>query len=88
MESNVTVLLFGAFRQYSDDGKLLLKVSSQGSVAELRKLLSKVLKEKNPMFSAELLENSVLGNNEKILEEDFLIDGDCELALLPPVCGG
>ena len=86
--NNIRVLLFGAFRQYAADGAINVVFPEGGSVADLRESLASELKRLSPEFSEDLLYSSAIGNNDEILSEDFQLWKECELAILPPVCGG
>jgi molybdopterin converting factor small subunit len=78
----ITMRLFGAFRK--DGERIEFSVAAGSSVSQIREAA-------RDRLSAEmkaLVSDSVIANDETILPEDYIIDSDSSLSILPPVCGG
>jgi molybdopterin converting factor small subunit len=86
----VCVRLFGAFRKYSSGADVSFEVPGGTTVAAVRRHLGEALQRACPAFSdQQLLDVSVLADDERILDDAQLLRGDrVSLAVLPPVCGG
>lgn len=78
----ITILHYGCFRKFGNS--TLLGFSAQANANEIRSALIVKLGEENRL----MIEDSVLGNDTDILPDEFIIDSDCTLSILPPVCGG
>ncbi|MFA7275556.1 MAG: hypothetical protein WC043_02000 [Pseudobdellovibrionaceae bacterium] len=81
---NITVGIrfFGAFRTFGKDVVLSLPLRSN-ILAVKQALIAKIGKDQ------ELLVNdSVLANSVHILPEAYVLEENCCLSILPPVCGG
>ncbi|MBC7466978.1 MAG: hypothetical protein H7256_13400 [Bdellovibrio sp.] len=85
----IQIKLFGAFREFSADGTLVLTVTGQESAYEVKNLLTQKLSEKEKVkFDVKaLVAKSVLATDSKVLDDADLA-GHLNLSLLPPVCGG
>jgi len=78
----VDIRFFGAFRTFGRDVVLSLPLGSN-LVAVKQALIAKIGKDQ------ELLVNdSVLADSVHILPETYIIEENCCLSILPPVCGG
>ena len=86
----VCVRLFGAFRKYSSGADLSFEVPRGTTVAAVRQHLGEALRRACPAFAdQQLLDVSVLADDERILDDGQLLGGErVSLAVLPPVCGG
>ena len=84
----VELLLFGPLRKYSPNGKVTLHLPLDSSLSTLKKEVALWIKNHNPSFDNSLLEASAIATQTEVLKSDFVIQEDCELAILPPVCGG
>ncbi len=97
MESNsisIKVKFFASLKDFCCEGHLELQtpkgVSAKLLMAEIEK---KVLSDTQMGFADQsrfkkILLESVLASEESILSGDDIFQGSCEVALLPPVCGG
>lgn len=84
---NVTVTLFGAFRDYQPEADVCVPVPEAAGVAEVRKALAAHGRAHWPGFDEALLARSVLASETTVLRDgDALPSGG--LAILPPVAGG
>jgi len=79
---NITLRLFGAFRKYGE--KVTFTVPAGCTVAVVKERLAEVLQsaDKN------LIRDSVLANDNEIIDGGAVLSKDSHLAILPPVCGG
>lgn len=77
----LTIRLFGAFR--SMGASIECDVNPGTTIKDLKNFL---VKERG--FDSNLLSDSAIACEEEIVQEDFVLKGDCQLAVLPPVCGG
>ena len=81
----VTIHLFGAFRQPGLGDRLEIAVPVDADIAELRRATGEHL-DQWPNARA-LLESSAFATDTAVLsEQDPVPDG--EMSILPPVCGG
>ena len=84
----VSIKMFGAFRKYHAD-TLAIDVPIGSLATDIKKMLASKLRQINPAFNdEELVEKSVLADNQRILSHDEAITTPLSLAILPPVCGG
>ncbi len=78
----IDVRLFGCFRGSSDqDSSVRVELPAAVTVLELKRLLADRLPG-GPVVQ------SVLADESRVLEDTYLVERDCGLALLPPVSGG
>ena len=85
---NISVQLFGAFRRVHSQ-PVVLSIEKNTKIKEIKTSLGCALRELNPAFNdMELLNKSVLANNQKIYQDDDMISESATIAILPPVCGG
>ena len=82
--SDVTIKIkyFGAFRKYGTDIDMVLGKGC--SVIMVKDALCQELHENKDS----LIYDSVLANDANILDETHVFETDCQLSILPPVCGG
>lgn len=78
----INMKLFGAFRKYGD--KIIFTVPSGASVRDVKERLARELKGADPA----LINDSAIANDNEVIGADFVFTKDCDLAILPPVCGG
>lgn len=82
------IKMFGAFRKYHP-GTLEITVPCGSSAADIKTTLAATLRQQNPAFNDdELIDKSVLADNQRIIGADEAITTSLALAILPPVCGG
>lgn len=87
-EIKITVRLFGAFRKFHAS-PVMMSLPLGSSVADVKASLGIALKTLNPLFTdQDLLDKSALADNRAVLSPATRLQQDCDLAILPPVCGG
>lgn len=79
---SIRIKYFGAFRKFGSD--IMLEMPVGASIAQIKTALSKNMKGRESL----LVFDSVLGNDDMILSDSYQCNTNCELAILPPVCGG
>lgn len=85
----IEIKLFGAFRRYVPTGKITLQIDRQHTARQLKAKIHDVLQSEIPAYNEQsLVFESALATEVEILPEEALVDEKCNLALLPPVCGG
>lgn len=85
MTREVTIRLFGAFRQSELGDRLNVRIPADADVAELRRATDDHLR-RWPDARA-LLASSAFASESAVLADDEPVP-DGELSILPPVCGG
>lgn len=84
----LSIRMFGAFRKYHQ-GTLALVLPTGSTTTAVKDAIAAALRQTNPTFSdSDLIEKSVLADNQRVLTADEEITGTATLAILPPVCGG
>ncbi|AGH97663.1 MoaD/ThiS family protein [Micavibrio aeruginosavorus] len=78
----VSVIHYGAFRSLGS--KSDLDISPPVTIGAVRKLLCNHLGQDYAL----LIDDSVFANDTDVLPDEFVLDVDCSLSILPPVCGG
>ena len=87
---DIKLYLFGAFRKYESKGTpISFQVHESMSVKMFKKRLADRLRELFPDFTDEqLIEDSAIADETRVLSQDHFLTGSCNLLILPPVCGG
>jgi|GEM_PF-1948390 len=89
MNYEVSVRLFGAFRNVLQDNTLMFLIQEPVTYEQFKELLYLKIKEKIPTFAdLSLIHDSALANGQELLRPGSVISKSCEIAVLPPVCGG
>lgn len=83
----LSIKMFGAFRKYCS-GVLHIDIAEGATASDVKSTISRALVLNHPEFDKDLINKSALANNHRILKEDDRILDSCDLAILPPVCGG
>lgn len=78
----IKMRLFGAFRKYGEETAFSAPAGCTAREAKAR--LESVLPDADP----KLIRDSALANDDEIIDDAAVLDKDCRLAILPPVCGG
>lgn len=87
--ANIEIELFGAFSGFKSDKALILQIPIGEGVAAIKAAILKHIKEMAPDFSNEkLIQVSAIANASSILGDEFVVESDEKLAILPPVNGG
>ena len=85
----VTLKLFGRFRSFLNGPELSLEVEPGLSVLSLKKKIESELQRLCPEAADQaLVFDSVLASKKEILSDETFLTESCQLAILPPVCGG
>lgn len=84
----LSIRMFGAFRKYHP-GILAVNLPAGANASAVKAAIAEALRQTNPAFcDSDLIEKSVLADNQRILAGDEIIQSTSTLAILPPVCGG
>ena len=87
LKQEVTIRLFGAYRNLQANENIKIKLSPQMTMLDIKQELKAFFSQKES-FDQSLVDESMLANNQEVLSNDSQL-GQCkELAILPPVCGG
>lgn len=78
----IIVDYYGAFRIFGK--QTALDIEAPATVRAVKSALMSVLGVEHQA----LIEDSVLANETDILSDAFVLDAECTLSILPPVCGG
>lgn len=84
MSRQVSVRLFGAFRQGNPQPELAVEVPSNATVADLRQAMHEALDSDN---ARSLLKASAFATDTEVLDDGDVLP-EREISVLPPVCGG
>ena len=86
----IKVRLFGAFRKYeTDQAFIFLEVPEASSVERVKTIIASHLSKRFMDFSDDqLIRDSVIADEKRVLEAGDIVNDSCTLAILPPVCGG
>lgn len=88
----IQIRLYGPFKNYLESGHLVLHISPQAAVSEIKTALGLELGKLRPQTqSATLVARSVLATDTRILKENETLDcleNQRVFSILPPVCGG
>ena len=76
----IRIRFFGVFRKFGES--LDFSVPAGSTISAVKA----VLQEKLDGYG--LVSDSVLANDNAILRDGDILEGDAELSVLPPVCGG
>lgn len=82
MQINITITHYGVFRKLGTDTKI--SIPAPATIETVRAALADKLGAAHKV----LVEDSVLASDTDILPDAYVIDGNCVLSVLPPVCGG
>lgn len=78
----VTINHYGTFRKMGVSTSL--DIPAPATISTIRAAFVVELGEQHRL----LIEDSALANETDILPDEFIIDANCSLSVLPPVCGG
>lgn len=86
----INIKLFGVFKKYEDPNfPMALEIQQPVTVSDLRKILEMQFKKMFSSFNdTELVYDSAIANDTRILGLNELVQDSCTLLILPPVCGG
>jgi len=85
----ITIKLFGALRQFSEDHAVIISVPVNSHLNTLKKaLVNSLLGSPTSTSNTALFESSVFANDSEILTLETILSKNQTLTLLPPVCGG
>jgi|TARA_B110000971_G_C19915712_1_gene456717 molybdopterin synthase sulfur carrier subunit len=87
----IKIELFGAAKDFSDEGYLEIELLKKTNIKELKEKLIELLKDRYPenMNYSKIVETSAFCNeNDQIVQENYLISEEQKLCIIPPVGGG
>lgn len=84
----VSIRLFGAFRELHDREQVDVTVPDGGTLDDVRDALCAYADAHWPAFAPGLLQRSAFASDEAFLHRHSPIPSDGRLALVPPVSGG
>ena len=84
----VKLKLFGIFKNNTNVEYIDFILSKETSLLEFKKIICDKYLDANEYEKFEASHDSVFANDAQILNENFIIKSDVEIAILPPVCGG
>lgn len=76
----VQLQFFGALREHSNEREISVQLPRGATLRDLRLLLA-------PSFG-KLVFDSAFADQSHILSDEFILENDLKLFVLPPVCGG
>lgn len=86
---DITIRLFGQFRNYFRQSEITVSVSSADTLSSLKTKLAEIpLEGVTQENLRSLLDSSVFATDTRILNQGDDLPDDSRLALLPPVSGG
>lgn len=85
---NVKVKLFGIFKGFNMENTINININNPVKIQEFRKIVSDYFLNKNDPDRYEAALDSVYAYENKIVIDDFCIEKNIEIAIIPPVCGG
>lgn len=85
----VTINLYGPFRRYSADNEITIDLWRGASLIDVRSaLVAEIINRHGEFLEHELLTQSAFADDCTILANDYILQEDAVLTILPPVCGG
>ena len=85
---NITLQLFGRFREFADGPELRLELPGVTTAAEFRAAFEAWARAHWPDAAIALLQASAIATDTTLLHPRTPLPADGRLALLPPVSGG
>jgi molybdopterin converting factor small subunit len=82
MKIEIIISHYGAFKKLGSN--TIISVPAPITIGTVRAALAEKLGDEHKA----LVEDSALANDTDILPDAFVIDANCALSILPPVCGG
>ena len=86
--TTVEIKAFGAFRGYFPSGAFAVSLEAPFTVADLKRAIQSSLAGRFRDFDEALVQDSALATDSRILRDQDVLNGDEDIAILPPVCGG
>lgn len=85
----IKITTFGELGRFTISEPMIIEVASGVVLSEVIDQVKKEILKNFPDFNDfEVLEKSVLADENEILNESYIFDKDIDLAILPPICGG
>lgn len=88
---NIKLLVFGHIRQYYNNGFIVFHLPMGSEIDTIKRALLDDVIQKHPHVDKtnfeELLKSCAFAFNDHFIQ-NFVVSDDCELAILPPACGG
>lgn len=85
---HIKLKLFGIFKKNLENDFIELNLKNEVSLIEFKNIVRNFFIINNEYEKIEATEESVFATENEILTENFTINKDMTLAILPPVCGG
>ena len=83
------IATFGALGKLTISEPIIVTITSGAGLSQVMEQIKKEIIKIYPQFNDfEVLEKSALADENEILGINHIFDGDSDLAILPPICGG
>ena len=86
----IKVELFGICREFSDKDHLNFDFNNEITVRELKNKMIEIVKQKFPENQNyhEMVDKSAFSLNDEIISEDFKLNKNQTISIIPPIGGG
>ena len=87
-EIEIEIELYGALSRFKSQSPLILSVSKNIEIADLKEILFNNLKEYDDGNLQNLINTCAFADDDRIYPKDYKLNSSIKLAILPPVNGG
>ena len=86
----IKVELFGICREFSDQDHLNFDFHNEITVKELKNKMVEIVKQKFPENKNyhEMVDKSAFSLNDEVIDEDFKLNNNQTISIIPPIGGG
>ena len=86
----IKVELFGICREFSDQDYLNFDFHNEITVRELKNKMVEIVKQKFPENKNyhEMVDKSAFSLNDEVIDEDFKLNKNQTISIIPPIGGG
>lgn len=84
----VELSLFGVFRSFDPEARIVLEVDDGARIGDLRRALQRHAEGHWSGFKPSLLSSSAFASEQSVLRDGEAVPANGRLAILPPVSGG